>query len=174
MLYASNDAKSDDFFTLGTRFKSTPGALWPWDYETEFAHQTGTAGGRDLSAFAAYVEGGYTFDAPWKPRIGVEYSYGSGDDNAKDGDNGAFQNLYPTNHLHYGYMDAHSWSNLHNVALHLSTKPTDKITASLDYHLFWLDTTADTWRRANAVTAVRPLEEKSGRLATSPEVKLIY
>jgi hypothetical protein len=129
--------------------------------------QTGKAGGRDLRAFASYIEGGYTFKAPWKPRLGLEYSYGSGDGNAADNKQGAFQNLFPTNHLHYGLMDAFSWSNIHDIALHLSAKPTTKLTTSLDYHVLWLADTADIWRRANATTAVRPANAAASNYAGS-------
>ncbi|MBK8090531.1 MAG: alginate export family protein [Verrucomicrobiaceae bacterium] len=166
-LYFDDTNRNDHFLTLGTHWKSIPGKLGPWDYETEFVLQTGKAGGRELRAFASYIEGGYTFQAPWKPRVGLEYSYGSGDGNAADNKQGAFQNLFPTNHPHYGYMDAFSWSNVHDVVLHLSAKPTPKFTTSLDYHLFWLATTADTWRRANAATAVRPLSPAASNFAGS-------
>lgn len=166
-LYFDDTNRNDHFLTLGTHWKSIPGKLGPWDYESEFVLQTGKAGGRELRAFASYIEGGYTFQAPWKPRVGLEYSYGSGDGNAADNKQGAFQNLFPTNHPHYGYMDAFSWSNVHDVVLHLSAKPTPKLTASLDYHLFWLATTADTWRRANAATAVRPLSPAASNFAGS-------
>ena len=167
-LYFDDTNRNDHFLTLGTHWKSMPGKLGPWDYETEFVVQTGTAGGRDLSAFASYVEAGYTFQQqPWKPRLGLEYSYASGDGNAADGKQGAFQNLFPTNHLHYGLMDAFSWSNIHDIALHLSAKPGAKLTTSLDFHLFWLDDTADTWRRANATTAVRPANAAASNYAGS-------
>jgi len=166
-LYFDDTNRNDHFLTLGTHWKSTLGKLGPWDYETEFVVQTGTAGGRDLSAFASYVEAGYTFQQPWKPRLGLEYSYASGDGNAADGKQGAFQNLFPTNHLHYGLMDAFSWSNIHDFALHLSAKPGAKLSTSLDFHLFWLDDTADTWRRANATTSVRPANAAASNSAGS-------
>lgn len=167
-LYAfwlSDNNRDDDFLTLGTHLKSTPGALGAWDYEGELAWQNGTAGGKDLNAFAVYGEGGYTMDCPWKPRIGLEYSFGSGDSDAADGDQGAFQNLYPTNHPHYGYMDAFSWSNMHDAVLHLSARPAAKLTAGLDTHAFWIAETADTWRRANARSTVRPANNKAGSYA---------
>jgi len=157
LLHLNDDDRDDDFITIGTHMKSNAGAPGAWDYEGEFAFQTGTAGGRDLTAFAGYVEAGYTFDHPWKSRASLEYSYASGDDDATDGDEGAFQNLFPTNHLHYGLMDTWSWSNLHNVALHLSAKPTPKLTVGVDLHAFWLADTGDAWRRANARTQVRPI-----------------
>jgi hypothetical protein len=166
-LYFDDTNRNDHFLTLGTHWKSIPGKFGPWDYETEFVMQTGKAGGRDLRAFASYIEGGYTFKAPWKPRLGLEYSYGSGDGNAADNKQGAFQNLFPTNHLHYGLMDVFSWSNIHDVALHLSAKPTAKLTTSLDYHVLWLADTADIWRRANATTGVRPANAAASNYAGS-------
>lgn len=166
-LYFDDTNRNDHFVTLGTHWKSVPGKLGPWDYESELVAQSGTAAGQDLQAFASYVEGGYTFEAPWQPRLGLEYSYGSGDGNPGDGINGSFQNLFPTNHPHYGFMDAFSWSNLHDVALHLSAKPAEKLTTSLDLHLFWLDDTADTWRRANATTIVRPASPGADSFAGS-------
>lgn len=164
-LYFDDTNRNDHFLTLGTHWKSIAGKLGPWDYETEFVVQTGTAAGRDLRAFASYIEGGYTFQGPWKPRLSLEYSYGSGDGDPTDGDNGSFQNLYPTNHLHYGYMDAFSWSNMHDAVLHLSTKPSRTLTAGMDFHLFWLADTADTWRRANASTTVRPANPAASNYA---------
>ncbi len=166
-LYFDDENRNDHFLTLGTHWKSLPDKLGPWDYEAEFAVQSGTAGGLDLTSLASYVEGGYTFQHAWKPRLGLEYSYGSGDGNAADGEQGAFQNLFPTNHPHYGYMDVFSWSNLHNVALHLSTKPVPKLTASLDYHLFWLANTNDALRRANATTTVRSISPGASNFAGS-------
>jgi hypothetical protein len=166
-LHLSDNDHDDNFVSLGTHLKSQPGVLGPWDYEAEFVVQTGTAAGKNLRAFASYIEGGYTFQGAWKPRVGLEYSYGSGDGNPRDGTTHSFQNLYPTNHLHYGYMDLFSWSNLHDVVLHLSAKPFDKITATLDYHAFWLATTGDTWRRANAKTIVRPANAAASNYAGS-------
>lgn len=164
-LYLNDDDRDDDFVTVGTHWKSTPEALGPWDYEAEIAYQNGTAGGRDLSAFATYGEVGFTFEHPWKPRAGLEYSYGSGDSDPSDGDEGAFQNLYPTNHIHYGFMDLFSWSNVHDLVLHLAAKPRPQITLGIDLHAFWLADTADSWRRANARTAVRPRDAGASSFA---------
>ena len=165
LLHLNDEGHDDHFLTFGTHWKSVPEVLGNWDYEAEFAYQNGTAAGKDLSAFATYAEAGYTIPVSGKPRIGVEYSFGSGDKNAADNDQGAFQNLFPTNHLHYGLMDLFSWSNLHDVALHLSAKPTKQITAGVDFHGFWLAETGDTWRRANAKTAVRPVSGSANSFA---------
>lgn len=169
VFHLNEDAAAGDtsFFTLGTRMKSTAGAYGPWDYETEMAFQSGDVRGKDLTAFAGHWGVGYTFDHAWKPRLALEYNYGSGDDNAADGDVDTFQNLFPTNHKFYGYMDVFSWQNLHNVAISLTAAPTKKLTARLDYHLFWLADTGDAWYRANGTTAVRPITPGADSFAGS-------
>ena len=128
-----------------------------FDYDAELAFQTGKVRGLDLTAFAAHGGLGYTFDAPWTPRLGAEYNYASGDDNSADGNIQTFQNLFPSNHPRYGFMDTFSWQNMHNPAISLKAAPCKKITVEADYHLFWLATNEDSWYRSNGTTTVRPL-----------------
>jgi hypothetical protein len=173
------------FVTLGLRVKSKPGAfahsepvappdgksvadgksapppaapkMVGLDYEFEGAFQTGEVRGLDLTAFAVHGGLGYTFDVAWKPRLGVEYNYGTGDDNPADGDIETFQNLFPTNHKFYGQMDVFSWQNMHDLGVIVKAQPIKAVTLKAEYHAFWLASTDDVWYRANGVTAVRPL-----------------
>lgn len=161
-------AGSTDFVTLGTRFKGDPGKLRGWDYTIECAAQAGQVGGQDLRAFASHLEAGCNWlKSAWKPRVGLEYSYGSGDGNAADGQSHTFQNLFPTNHPYYGFMDTFAWQNMHNVVLHLSALPHPKIKVAADLHAFWLDDTGDAWYRANGVTRVRPVSPAASNYAGS-------
>lgn len=166
-LHQGFEEGDSDFLTFGTRWKSNPKAFGPWDYDAEFMAQTGDVKGKDLAAFAGHVGGGYTLASAWAPRLGLEYNYGTGDGNAKDGEVGTFQNLYPTNHLYYGYMDAFSLQNVHNVAASVKVTPCKKITAKLDYHLFWLADTNDAWYRANGVAKVRDISPGADSFAGS-------
>jgi hypothetical protein len=174
-----------NFVTLGFRVKSKPGVFHHepapasdgkaiadgksapppppapkkpigFDYDAEAAFQTGEVRGLNLTAFAVHVGGGYTFNAPWTPRIGLEYNYASGDDNPADSDIETFQNLFPSNHPPYGIMDLFCWQNVHNPAIILKAAPCKTLTVQLEYHGFWLANTDDTWYRSNA-TPVRPL-----------------
>ena len=99
----------------------------------------------DLSAFAAHAGVGYTFDAGWLPRIGLAYNYGSGDGDPTDGDIETFQNLFPTNHKFYGYMDLSSLQNLHDIRLAYTIKPTNTSMIALEGHTHFLDRTSDYW-----------------------------
>jgi hypothetical protein len=167
-LHEEAKAGGTDFVTLGTRMKADPKKLGGFDYETEMAVQFGDVKGKSLNAFAGHWGGGYSWlNAPWKPRVGIEYNYATGDSNATDGRVGTFQNLFPTNHPFYGTADFFSWENIHNPAVSFSVQPTDKIKVKLDYHLFWLADTHDAWYRANGVTRVRPINSGAGNYVGS-------
>ncbi len=81
---------------------------------------------------------GHTIEAPLKPRLYAEYTFGSGDSDATDGEIGGFVDLFPTAHLWYGYNDVVGWRNLKNLRLGAQLKPHKKLGVRLDYHSFWL------------------------------------
>jgi hypothetical protein len=132
-----------------------------FDYDGEFAFQTGNVRGMDLTAFAAHVGLGYTLDANWLPRFGIAYNFATGDDDPRDGDIQTFQNLFPTNHKFYGQMDLFSWQNMHDLEVNFKVQPVKSVTVRAEYHAFWLETTEDFWYRANGITPVRPLNARS-------------
>ena len=144
-----------DIYTLGLRLKSKPGEIGAWDYTVEAMGQLGdfrdTRAGApthrlDHEAYAAVVQGGYTFKDLWStPRLGLEYSFASGDSNAKDGKHGTFENLFPTNHKFYGYADFLSLQNIHDVRAILQAKPHAQVSLALEGHLFWLADTSDNF-----------------------------
>ncbi|MDZ4742799.1 MAG: alginate export family protein [Verrucomicrobiota bacterium] len=162
-------SQAGNYVTIGTRGKSTKGKLGPWDYSYEANLQVGTivnnAAGtsvpnattrrRDLLAYAGYMQGGYTFTHPMNPRIALGYDFASGDESFTSGTGNSFQNLFPTNHKFYGYMDLFAWRNLHNPHANFSISPVAKLNLSLDYHAFFLANTNDYWYRANGYTPVR-------------------
>ena len=163
-----NESGGTNFFTLGTRWKGLAPKLNNWDYTLETAVQFGEVKDKDLQAFGGHLDIGYNLvNTPWKPRVGVEYNYGTGDSDPKDGDVGTFQNLFPTNHKFYGYMDVFSLQNMQNVAINLSASPTDKLKLAVDAHAFWIVDTHDSWYRANGTTAVRPANAAASNYAGS-------
>ncbi len=149
--------------TVGTRWKSKPGALQGFDYTAEFAYQFGhvwtgakTTPRLNHHAFALALTGGYTWeDSPWKPRLGIEYDFASGDRNPKDGSSQSFQNLFPSNHANYGFMDEFAWRNLHDARVSLSARPRKNVEVTLDYHAFWLADTSDYWYGSNGNSTLR-------------------
>src|SRR5580765_2192754 len=97
-----------DIYTVGGRLKSKLGEFGNWDYLLDGAYQFGnfrdrrlgaTSARLDQDAFMFVGQAGYTFADAWAtPRLGFEYAYGSGDDNATNTTHNTFDNLFPTNH----------------------------------------------------------------------------
>jgi alginate export protein len=144
-----------DIYTIGGRLKSLPGQIGNWDYSVEGAYQFGDYRDRRLgagstrltqNAFMAVVQGGYTFADAWAtPRLGAEYSYSSGDANAHDSTHGTFDNLFPTNHKFYGYMDFISLQNIQDVRGIFQLKPLPRLSMAVEGHGFWLADTHDNF-----------------------------
>ena len=166
----ASNGPSARYTALGTRWKSKPGALGGWDYTAEFVYEFGdlwvsdrSSPKQELRAFAAHVMGGYTFGhTPWRPRLGLEYDYASGDRNPDDGKSESFQNMFPSNHEKYAYMDVLDWRNLHDVRVQFTAKPAKTFDVDLDYHAFWLADTHDYWFRSGGLSPLRT-ETPDGR-----------
>ncbi|MFT3781560.1 MAG: alginate export family protein [Nibricoccus sp.] len=152
---------AQDVYTAGLRVKSKPNVYGPWDYSAELMYQFGnrtavfpaTTAAAALAAprlrheaYAVVLQSGYTWtDSAWQPRLALLYSFGSGDGNSTDGRSQTFQNLFPTNHLFYGYMDLSSLQNLHDVRVAYTFKPLTTLSIALEGHLHYLARTTDYW-----------------------------
>jgi hypothetical protein len=152
---------AQDLYTAGLRVRSKPLAYDAWDYGVELMHQFGeravVAPGAtvaaalaapllDQDAWAFVLQGGYTWtEHPWQPRLGILYSYASGDKSSTDGASQTFQNLFATTHLHYGYMDLNSLQTLHDLRLVLSAKPRSNLSLAAEIHFQQLARTSDYW-----------------------------
>ena len=144
-----------DIYTLGARLKSKPGEFGHWDYTLEAAGQLGnfkdlrlgTNSARlDHQAWMVVAQGGYTFADSWAtPRLGLEYSHASGDSNPRDGKHETFDNLFPSYHKFYGYMNFLSLQNIHDVRGIFQLRPNPRVSLALEGHGFWLADTHDNF-----------------------------
>jgi hypothetical protein len=152
---ASDQSRS----SLGTRINGKAGGL---DTTAEGVWQFGSiaSGGaaqkQDLhiNAHAEAVKIGYTMAAvPMKPRLGFEFDYASGDDCVTKGTCvghlNTFDNLYPTNHGKFGYMDLMAWKNMVAYQIVFDIKPSDVSKLQVNYSIDRLARTTDNWYRAS-------------------------
>jgi hypothetical protein len=150
-----------DVYTLGFRLKSGVGEFGNWDYTLESAGQLGDfrdarAGAPterlDHQAYMVSAQGGYTLSqAAGKPRLGLEYDLASGDSNPHDNKHETFDNLFPTNHKFYGYMDFISLQNIHDVRGIFQIKPLPRLSLAVEGHGFWLADTHDSFYTVGGV-----------------------
>jgi len=134
----------------GTLSESTIGFFFQgrelagFDYGLESAYQFGNFGDQDISACALIIQIGYSLPFRYTPRIGLEYAFGSGDDDPVDDTRNTFDNLFPTNHKFYGYMDRASLQNLKDLRLSFSLVPASKVKVQTDIHFLRLAETTDS------------------------------
>jgi hypothetical protein len=112
-----------------------------------------------ISAWATRNWIGYTaYTLPWKPRIGFNFDYASGDGRSNCTLNAAygscktantFENFYPTNHIHMGYMDVMAWKNMLSLSANFQARPTDNDHIEIWYTNLNLASAQDNWYRAS-------------------------
>jgi hypothetical protein len=141
-------------FTPGARLfrGAKPGTF---DYEFEAVYQTGlvrettaVTDRRDLdvSAYFLHAEAGYTFAAPWLPRISFLYDHASGD-SSNPNTFTRFDSLFGVRREYnapslYGPMTR---SNLITPAVRLNITPSPIWDAFVTYRALWLDSPTDTF-----------------------------
>ncbi len=140
------------------------GKLGPWDYEGEAALQVGRYAYDDELAWMAVARLGYTVeDMAWKPRLGLEYDFASGDHDPTDGDRGGFDDLYGSRHGVLGIADYTGRSNLHDFVVQASASPVKNWTVGADYHYFVLAEEEDAWRASDLTVMRQDTSGDSGR-----------
>ncbi len=160
--------------TVGLRFKGDK--VNNFDYTLESAFQFGKFGSQDIRAHALITGAGYTFSSiPWTPRLGFEWDFASGDKDSTDNERNTFDNLWPTNHLFYGYIDLVSLQNINAYDLRLSLNPTKKLTLQGDYWQFYLDETTDAaYNAARGQLRAANQRVASGYLGSEADFLLKY
>lgn len=121
-----------DMLTYGLRIA---GGAINIDWTVEGAMQGGDAAtdvDKDASMFI--LKAGYTLPEVASLRIGAEYDFASGDDDATDDEDNAFDNLYPTNHDKYGVSDiVNTLSNMSAWSINVGAKPAEGLKLLAEY-----------------------------------------
>ena len=100
-----------------------------YKYEAEVIHQTGVIVRRDVTAWAATLQGHRLFPQwRWQPSVMGEANYAGTD----------FDQLYPTNHGFYGIADQIGRRNTKNLRGGLWLHPERWLTVKAEGHSFWL------------------------------------
>ena len=128
--------------TLGARIK---GKDLGFDYTLEVMTQGGHLNADRIKAYAYAATLGYTFDVGWKPRIGLEYAFASGDRTPGNGTRQTFDPLFPFFHYYQGYADVFGFKNSKSLSAYLKVAPTDNLSLHLDLFAFRLAQSRDAW-----------------------------
>ncbi|MEY4941438.1 MAG: hypothetical protein RIQ93_3173, partial [Verrucomicrobiota bacterium] len=178
---------------LGVRWSGGPPAkLGGFDYDGEFAWQTGQVRGRQrVDAMFAFPGPGWLVHHAWAAHFGVgfttatmgfpvrfyvEHNRATGDRNPADQRDESFLNLFPTNHKFYGALDALAWKNMSEMAFTALATFNPGAKLRLEFHDFNLVTTEDAWFRSNGVSTVRALTPaaRAASRAAGQELDLVF
>jgi hypothetical protein len=126
-----------DEWTTGFRWV---GALpHSFDYRTEMAYQLGTLSVDKIRAWMGHWVMGYTFQqVKIRPRLFVEYDYGSGSGNSKGGYDNTFDPIFPSTHDKLGLADQFGWRNIQDLRFGQDWHIARKWSAATSFHDFWL------------------------------------
>jgi hypothetical protein len=148
-------------YTVGARHEiRSEGGFY---YDGEAAFQTGHLGPDDHRAFALAGTVGKYFKSARSPHFVFEYDFATGDGDFRDGKSREFIDLFPNNHIHYGYMDLLGWRNMHDFRLNFGFDPTSKLSFDADYHKFLLHKGDGRWSSASGSTLGFDPSGSSGR-----------
>jgi hypothetical protein len=141
------------------------------DFEVELALQTGTVRATtsaadviplDHDAQMGHLETGYSFSAPWSPRIALQYDYATGDKSPADTHNERFDTLFGDRAFDLGPTSIYGLvlrSNLSSPAIRIEVKPDAASEAYVSLRHLQLEAGRDSF----ANTAVRDATGASGK-----------
>jgi hypothetical protein len=129
--------RNRDLSTVGLRLKRGAKAR-AWDFDFEYAHQTGSVRSSsnpaditdlDHDASMLHAEAGWTFDAPWSPRLSVHYDLVSGDKSPGDLESERFDPLFGDRSFEFGPTSIYGAilrSNLDSPGIRIEAKPNSR------------------------------------------------
>jgi len=138
----------------------------------------GQASQTRINALAAHLDAGVTLPVPMQPRIGAEINYATGDSNCPQNNGGksgcghTFSQLFPTNHIHFGYMDLMSWQNMLTYGGNLQMRPTAESHFEIAGHIMRLANKKDHWYGANQAVFMTNTDGKEKSLGG--EIDVVY
>jgi len=163
-----------DEWTTGFRWV---GALpHNFDYRTEMAYQFGTLAVDKIQAWMGHWVAGYTFrQVRVRPRLFVEYDYGSGSPNTKGGYDQTFDPIYPSSHDKVGLADQFGWRNIQDFRLGQEFHIARKWTAATSFHDFWLANAHDAlYPSRGSIIAYDPKGNSGTHVAEELDIQAIY
>lgn len=116
------------------------------DWDATYILERGDYADDNLKAYGYHLQLAYNFNSVWfKPRLGADYSYASGDHDPTDGDMETFDGAFGARDKMYGRMNLFHWKNLKDAQVHFIIKPQKNWQIITRWHQFWLAAKEDAW-----------------------------
>lgn len=105
----------------------------------------------DHLAYSVHASTGYRLDAPWTPRVVLQWDVASGDSSPNDGDNNRFDPLFGARRFEFGptsLYGALARNNLMSPGLRIEATPRSDVDTFVAYRPAWLEADHDAWTTA--------------------------
>jgi hypothetical protein len=155
-----NATRNRDLSTIGARLLRQP-ASGKLDFDLEYAEQTGSVRNStsaadttdlDQDANVLHVQLGFTLEAPWSPRIALQYDQASGDQSPTDLKSQRFDPLFGDRAFEFGPTSIYgviSRTNLIGPGVRIEVKPDKLSETALAVRQLRLDSAADSFANSN-------------------------
>jgi Alginate export len=121
------------------------------DWDVESMWQTGHVGSKTIGAWAVGSLAGYTLDAPWTPRLGIQIDAASGDRHPNDGRVETFNPLFP-NGYYFTLAGYTGYANIIHIKPSITLKPSSRLALLAAIGFQWRETTGDAvYQQGNAI-----------------------
>ncbi|MGV6818947.1 MAG: alginate export family protein [Parvularcula sp.] len=145
-----------DYVTVGGRlFKAPSKGAWDVDFEGAVRNGSRRASSAptdtvdlDVHASQLLARVGYTFDAPWQPRVALQYYWASGDDDPNDDKFDQYERLFGGRRTDLNNTSIHgplTPANLSAPGIRFNIKPTPRVDARLHYSAASLASDTDSF-----------------------------
>jgi hypothetical protein len=160
--------------TVGLQVERRANSLF--DAAGTFAAQFGRHGRDAVRAYGASGRAGFTLPTAWKPRVGGQYTWGSGDSNPTDGVHQTFDGVYGGRDIFfYGYLNLFFWANLRDAEIDFSLKPSPGVTGFVEFHHFALARPTDAWYTTGLKLYRRdPTGQSGSALGEELDVRIVW
>ncbi|GAB4119127.1 MAG: hypothetical protein Kow00104_01400 [Rhodothalassiaceae bacterium] len=151
--------RNRELYTPGFRLIRSP-KVGEWDFDIENTLQFGTRRATtavtdttDLDVFAHFhhFEIGYTWRAPWSPRLDFEFDFASGEPSTTDDEANRFDSLFGPRRSEFGPTGIFGILGRENIVspgLRISAKPGARTDGFISWRANWLDEKTDTFARS--------------------------
>ena len=160
----STESKGGNLLSHTLGFQAEGKVYKVLDGEATYAGQFGKQGGDKVRAQGASGKLGVTLPLAWTPRIGAQFTWGSGDSDPADGIHGTFDGVYGGRDIYfYGYLNLFFWANLRDSEVDFSLRPHRAVAVNAEYHHFALDQPKDAWYTTGLQAQRRDPSGRSGK-----------
>ena len=113
-----------------------------FDYDVSYTNQFGRNGPRNVRAWAATAEIGYTLTHSWKPRVSLFYGQATGDRDPNDNTDNRFERFFGFSRP-WSANDYIVYENIRTPKLRIELTPMKNLRIDFGYSWYWLDSATD-------------------------------